>query len=174
VDLGGYDHPTAAVKLAWDRDSDCVYVTNVHRSNDMTILQHASAMRAWGPKMAWAWPHDAMSHDRSSGETFAELYRRQGLNMIFEKASFEDGGNGLEAGIAMLHDRMESGRLKVFDHLGEWFEEFRQYHRKDGRIVKVQDDLLSATRYGVMMLRFAATGSRDGNGPLKRRIKGIA
>ena len=29
------------------------------------------------------------------------------------------------------------------------------HHRKDGRIVKAHDDLLDATRYGVMMLRFA-------------------
>jgi len=31
------------------------------------------------------------------------------------------------------------------------------YHRKDGRVVKENDDLLCATRYGVMMLRHART-----------------
>ena len=31
------------------------------------------------------------------------------------------------------------------------------YHRKDGRLVKQFDDLLSATRYRLMMLRFART-----------------
>jgi hypothetical protein len=45
--------------------------------------------------------------------------------------------------MAML-DRMKTGRLKVFASLGEWFEEFRLYHRKDGLIVKARDDLLSA------------------------------
>lgn len=174
IDLGGYDHPTAAVKLAWDRDTDTVYVTNVHRRNDMTILLHAASLKPWGDQMPWAWPHDALSHDRGSGETFAELYRRQGMNMLFEKSTFEDGGYGLEAGVAMMHERMESGRLKVFDHLGEWFDEFRQYHRKDGRIVKVQDDLLSATRYGLMMLRFASLQKGSRSGALKRNIKGIA
>jgi hypothetical protein len=48
-----------------------------------------------------------------------------------------------------------TGRFKVFEHCTEWFEEFRQYHRKEVRIVKAHDDLLDATRYGVMMLRFA-------------------
>jgi hypothetical protein len=43
----------------------------------------------------------------------------------------------------------------VFAHLAEWFEEFRLYHRKDGKIVKEADDLISATRYGVMTLRHA-------------------
>jgi phage terminase large subunit-like protein len=174
IDLGGYDHPTAAVKLAWDRDTDVVYVTNTHCRNDMTILLHAASLKPWGDQMPWAWPHDALSHDRQSGETFAELYRRQGLNMLFEKASFEDGGYGLEAGLAMMHERMETGRLKVFDHLGDWFAEFRQYHRKDGRVVKEQDDLLSATRYALMMLRFASLQKGARTGALKRNIKGIA
>jgi Terminase RNaseH-like domain len=40
-------------------------------------------------------------------------------------------------------------------HLTEWWEEFRLYHRKDGKVHKEHDDLLSATRYGVMMLRYA-------------------
>ena len=33
----------------------------------------------------------------------------------------------------------------------------RLYHRKDGRVMKEGDDLLSATRYAVMMLRYAET-----------------
>ncbi|HEX2353927.1 MAG TPA: DNA packaging protein, partial [Xanthobacteraceae bacterium] len=31
------------------------------------------------------------------------------------------------------------------------------YHRKDGRVHKEGDDLMSATRYAVMMLRYACT-----------------
>jgi hypothetical protein len=45
----------------------------------------------------------------------------------------------------------------VFSHLEEWFEEFRLFHRKDGIIVKLNDDLLSATRYAMMMRRKAKT-----------------
>ena len=52
-------------------------------------------------------------------------------------------------------NRMQSGWFKVFAHLNDWFEEFRLFHRRDGRVVKENDDLLAATRYGVMMLRWA-------------------
>jgi hypothetical protein len=31
----------------------------------------------------------------------------------------------------------------------------RMYHRKDGRIVKERDDVMSASRYALMMIRFA-------------------
>ena len=53
--------------------------------------------------------------------------------------------------------RMESGRFKVFKHLNDWFDEFRLYHRRDGKVHKEGDDLMSATRYAAMMLRYART-----------------
>jgi hypothetical protein len=51
-----------------------------------------------------------------------------------------------EAGLMDMLDRMQSGRFKVFKHLHDWFDEFRLYHRKDGRVHKEGDDLMSATR----------------------------
>ena len=53
--------------------------------------------------------------------------------------------------------RMQTGRFKVFKSHNDWFEEFRLYHRKDGKVVAEGDDLMSATRYAIMMLRFAST-----------------
>lgn len=42
-----------------------------------------------------------------------------------------------EAGLMMMLDRMQTGRLKVAKHLHDWWEEFRLYHRKDGKVVTV-------------------------------------
>src|SRR5215510_468024 len=92
-----------------------------------------------------------------AGKPLADQYRAQGLEMLHEHAQFEDGSVSVEAGIADMLIRMEGGRFKVLKHLNEWFEEFRLYHRKDGRVHKEGDDLMSATRYAVMMLRYAAT-----------------
>jgi hypothetical protein len=114
----------------------------------------AAAVRPWG-EYPWAWPHDGLQHDKGSGDQLASLYRLQGLKMLPERATFEDGSSGVEAGIAEMLERMQTGRLKVFQHLFAWFEEFNLYHRKDGLIVKENDDLLCATRYAVMMKRFA-------------------
>jgi Terminase RNaseH-like domain/Terminase large subunit, T4likevirus-type, N-terminal len=153
----GWDHPFAAVKLAWDRDADCVYVTNTYRVREQTPVVHAAALKPWGRDLKWAWPHDGLQHDKGSGETLAAQYRAQGLNMMRTHATHSTGGYGLEAGIMDMLDRLKTGRLKVFAHLTEWFEEFRLYHRKDGLIVKERDDLLSATRIALMMLRTAAS-----------------
>ena len=161
----GWDHPFAAVKLAWDRDTDCVYVTNVYRVREQTPVLHAAALRPWGRHLKWAWPHDGLQHDKGSGDTLAAQYRAQGLNMLRGHATHSDGGYGLEAGIMAMLDRMKTGRLKVFAHLSDWFEEFRLYHRKDGLIVKERDDLLSATRIALMMLRVAASPTEIATAP---------
>ena len=68
------------------------------------------------------------------------------------------GGNSIEVGIMDLLQRMEDGKFKVFSTLSEWWMEFRMYHRKEGKIVPLHDDLMSATRYAAMSMRFAVAG----------------
>jgi hypothetical protein len=158
----GIDHPTAAVWLAWDRDSDTLYVTDTYRVKDTSIVQHAAAIRTRGDWVPVSWPHDGLQRDKGSGQQLAAQYKAQGLAMLSERATFEDGSNGLEAGVAQMLERMQTRRLRVFSHLSEWFEEFRLYHRKDGLIVTKVDDLMAATRYGMMMRRKAKTQSETG------------
>lgn len=151
----GWDHPTAAVRLIWDKDADIVYVTNCYKEKEATPVIHAAAVKPWSEDMRWAWPHDGYQHDKGSGDELSGQYKKQGLNMLDEHATHEQGGNGVEAGLMDMLDRMQTKRLKVFSHLAEWFGEFLLYHRKDGKVVKLFDDLISATRYALMMLRFA-------------------
>ena len=153
----GWDHPTAGIKLAWDRDNDCVYVTNAYRVREAIPLIHAAALKAWGEWLPWAWPHDGLQHSKDSGVALADQYRKHGLKLMIEHAKYPDGSTGVEAGLMDMLDRMQTGRLKVFSHLNDWFAEFRLYHRKDGKVVKESDDLMSATRYGIMCLSQAAT-----------------
>jgi len=161
----GWDHPSAAARLAWDRENDVIYVTSTHRQKEQTPLLFAGTVKPWGDWLPWAWPHDGLQHDKGSGEPLAEQYRKQGLAMLKDKATHppmegEDegkGGNGVEAGLMDMLDRMQTGRWKVFSNLNDWFEEFRMYHRDDGKVIKKDDDLISASRYGYMMRRFAVT-----------------
>lgn len=151
----GWDHPTAASRLAWDKDADCIYVTHSYGLREQTPVIHAATLKGWGPWLPWAWPHDGLQHDKGSGDALAGQYRTQGLKMLPEHATFEDGGTGVEAGIAEMLERMQTGRWKVFDHLEDWLSEFRMYHRKDGLIVKLNDDRISSSRYAMMMKRSA-------------------
>lgn len=159
----GWDHPSAAVWGAWDRDTDTVHIYDAYRVKEQTPIVHAAAIKARGAWIPVAWPHDGLQHDKGSGEALADQYRKLGVNMLKDKATHPpgpgdkegEGGNGVEAGIMDMLDRMQTGRLKVAAHLEDWFQEFRMYHRKDGKIVKLDDDILSASRYLCMMLRHA-------------------
>jgi hypothetical protein len=102
-----------------------------------------------------AWPHDGLQHDKNAGVAIAQQYADEGVNMLDERATFPDGTNSVEAGIYQLLNLMTTGRFFVFSHLSEWFDEFRMYHRDKGKIVKLLDDLMSATRYAYMMERHA-------------------
>jgi hypothetical protein len=153
----GWDHPTAAAKLAWDRDADTIYVTADYAQREATPIVHAAAIKGWGEWLPVAWPHDGLQHDKQSGETLAQSYRAQKLKMLPERATFDDGGHGVEAGISDMLDRMQTGRWKVFANCGAWMGEFRLYHRIDGIIEAIRDDVISASRYALMMKRYAVT-----------------
>lgn len=154
----GWDHPTAAAKLAWDRDNDIVYLIREHRLSKATPKQHVMTIgdeRSWG-NIPWAWPHDGEVADKGSGLQLAKQYKTAGLHMLDSHATFPNGSNSVEAGVLEMLERMNDGRWKVFEGVCPlWMEEFRLYHRDEGKIVKEYDDLISASRYAMMMLRHA-------------------
>lgn len=154
IDFGS-THPFGAVLNAWDRDADCIHVIAALRMAGRPI-DHAAAMKPFGPNIPVAWPHDGESvGDKNAGISLKDIYKNHGLKMLPKHAAFKDGGISTEAGIQLMTERMTTGRYKVAKHLGDWWEEFRLYHRKDGLIVKERDDLMSASRVGVMALRHA-------------------
>lgn len=153
----GWDHPTSAVLLAWDRDDDVIYIVDEYRESERSVQQHAPhilALNNWCPV---AWPHDGFQHDKGSGEQLRQQYEDEGLNMLPENAKFDDGTNGVEAGLSEMLVRMQKGKLKVFNTCTHWLDERRMYHREKGKVVKKKDDTISASRYAMMMIRFAAT-----------------
>jgi hypothetical protein len=160
----GWRHYAAFVELWQDRDRDVVYLVRTLRLREQTPHQHIDAVRHWN--LTWAWPHDGRNQTLAgAGESLASQYRNAGLTMMSEAATFPDGGNNVEAGVQMMCDRMRGGRWKVFRGQNDgWLEEFRMYHRDpNGLLVKEGDDAISASRYGMMMLRMAKTPQERAN-----------
>jgi phage terminase large subunit-like protein len=160
----GWTHYFAACEIWWDRDLDKVYLVRTIRLREQTPLQHCEVLRPW--KLRWAWPHDGRNETLAgAGVALKEQYKAGSLDMLFDHAQFpaaygeKNGSTSVEAGVALMNDRMLGGRWKVFRGQNEgWLEEYRLYHRDtDGRIVKKADDAISASRYALMMLRDART-----------------
>jgi len=169
----GIGHPFAAVLMAWDKDNDVLHLLHAIRIADAMPINHAAAMRPIGANVRVAWPQDGTAREKTSGKPLADAYANHGLMMLPQHATWPDGGLSTEAGILEQQEREESGRLKIASHLSDWFEERRFYHRKDGQIVKIKDDLLSATRVGIMMKR-AGTAVILGSHVARRRSGQLA
>ena len=63
--------------------------------------------------------------------------------------------------------RMENGTFKVFDSCQLFFDEMLMYHRKDGKVVKEFDDVISACRYAIMMLRYSRPDTKKADSGMK-------
>jgi phage terminase large subunit-like protein len=167
----GIAHPFAAVLSAWDKDADVFHVLNTIRMSDKQPIHHAKAIKSIAGNIPVGWPHDGNNREKGSGEVLSKLYRAEGLLTTPTHMTWPDGGVSVEAGIMEITQRMNSNRFKVAAHLGEWFEEYRLYHRKDGLIVATHNDLLDATRGGIMGKRYGKPLPLMG-GEVKRRREG--
>lgn len=150
----GYDHPTAIAFCAWDRDADVFHVYDAYRKREGLVPVHASTLKSRGIWIPTSWPGDG-NNETAAGAALAKQYRDESINMLPERATNPDGSVSVEAGLMDMLTYMETGRFRVAKHLEDWFDEFRIYHRKDGKVVKERDDLMAATRYAFMMRRFA-------------------
>lgn len=138
---------TAIAFLAWDVDTQTIYVHKDYKSESKSKNDHVEAIRAHGTKDAPFWlpgVGDASGLLVTAEDSFQviELYKEAGVDI-------ELPDKAVEAGILDLYNLMNVGRFKVFSSCNDWFSEFRMYHRKDGRIVKSNDHVMDATRYGV-------------------------
>lgn len=157
----GWDHPTAGCWIRLDPESGKAYIVDVYKQKKQTVVIHAAAFndRPTGPV---AWPHDGMQHEKGSGVTLADQYRAHGVQMLpthfTNPLAVGETGKGnykVEPGINAMHEAFQSGQLKVFSTCAEFFEEYRFYHREDGKIVAIKDDIMSAARYAYQSRRFA-------------------
>lgn len=147
----GINHPFACCWHAYDPDSDTIYVYDTYRETGVTPPIHAAAINARGKNIPIIYPHDGDAREKGTGEALSMQYKDANVN-IRMKFENPDGGNKREPGIMEMYTRMQTGRFKVFSNQSLWFEEFRRYHRKDGKIVDIDDDLMSASRYGACMV----------------------
>ena len=153
----GFTHPFAAVEMAWDRDDDVLYCLRDFRQSATTVAVIGSALRRWGEKwLPWAWPKDGWSHDLRSGGRTKDLLVEEGLNLMPTHAAFEDGSNGLEDGLLEMSSRFANRKLRISSRCMDLRAELETYHRENGRVVKEEDDVISALRYAMMMRRFGA------------------
>lgn len=138
---------TAAIWLAIDPSVDCVYAYTEHYRAEAEPSIHAAAIRARGEWIPGAIDPASLGSSQIDGHTMIEIYRRLGLRLT----SADNKLQGPEGGIFAVWERLSTGRLKIFRTCQNTLNEYREYHRDEkGKIVKKDDHLMDALRYGIM------------------------
>jgi phage terminase large subunit-like protein len=149
-------HPFAAALVCHDTDNDAIYVVHTLRMHGLAPL-HVAAIKKnpmWDAPVSW--PHDGgRGAGIVSGDTVAQTYRKLGLAMRPGHATFPAGGYDFGAGLDEMENRLGSNRLLFASHLSELHDEYQGYHRVNGLVNKIDDDLLSAVRTAMMDIRYA-------------------
>ena len=172
----GIEHYGAAAWLAWDRDRDIIFLYDSYRQKNQTGVYHAAAIKSRGQWIPAAWPHDGMNRGKADGRPLKDQFVEHGVNMLGISARYRNDSGGpqaVEPIVIEILERMRTGRFKVFEDQREWFEEFRGYHRDNGRIVDKNDDLLKASFYAVMMRRYAVAKYHTGRADEVPMIAGL-
>ena len=160
----GWDHPTAVVWCAVDRDTETFYVYDCYRASKASPSVHADIIKSRPHFIPIAYPHDGNRRDSMGNPGLADQYRNLGCNFLLDHFTnppalgVNKGSNSIEEGLMAMLQLIEADKFKVFSTLSDWFEEFRMYHRKNNKVVPIRDDLMSATRYAFQSQRFAVSG----------------
>ena len=150
MDLG-INHPTAVVWLAHSPEDDVIYLVKTYAVKGENAATHAQAANTMWNFTQVVFPHDVDTTEKGSGKTIRSFYNEAGLTRTLDFKNM-DGSISVEPGIFQLNERMRDGRFKVFDSCIEFWREKRLYHRKEGKLVKENDDVLDAARYGSVMI----------------------
>lgn len=151
---------TAAIWVAQDPTTQVKYVYATYKKGKVNDSQHAFAIQQRGSWMSGA-ADPSGGGRRDDGRMRIDYFRSLGLDL-------HPGYNSLIPGIAQVYTELESGTLKIFSNLEDFFDEFRvyRYDSKDpNKIARNQDDhLLDALRYVLSIFEMIATSNYEMEG----------
>ncbi len=132
---------TAAIWGALDRQSGTLFLRHEYKRSQAEPSIHAHGIKAPGEWIPGFIDPASRGRGQRDGEQLITDYRNLGLHLQL-------ADNGVESGLYAVWNRMSTGRLKVFNSLTGWLNEFRLYRRDEkGRVVKSNDHLMDAMRY---------------------------
>lgn len=159
---------TAAVFGALDRDADVLYLYSLHYQGQQEPSTHVAGINGRGKRIPGVIDPASRGRSQKDGEQLMVIYTELGLDI-------SQADNSRESGLYEVHQRLATGRLKVFRSLRPWFAEYRIYRRDEkGHVVKLKDHAMDATRYLVVSGIHVASAAKTEDAESFRRLRGYA
>jgi hypothetical protein len=132
---------TCCIWGARDNAAGVIYLYSEHYKGQVEPVVHVYAIKARGEWIPGVIDPAANGRSQKDGTRLLQEYRSLGLDI-------EPAVNAVEAGIQIVWQLLQAGRLKVFKSLHNWLAEYRLYQRDEhGEILKQDDHAMDAMRY---------------------------
>lgn len=124
---------TAGAWLAIDPETDVAYMYAEYKQGKLEAPIHAEGFKSKGAWIPGVIDPAASGSSQHDGTNLIDKYVALGLKL-------QHADNSVEAGIFEIHQRLATGRLKIFNTCHETLSEYRLYRRDEkGKIVKQND-----------------------------------
>ena len=134
---------TAVAFLAQNPDSGVWYLYDEYYGSQQVPAVHAERVKSVaGDWMLGAIDPASKNRSQADGQQLLNTYKSLGLKL-------RAADNSIESGITKVWALLASGNLKVFANCYNFLNEYALYRREKGIIVKKDDHLMDALRYGV-------------------------
>lgn len=146
--VGDKNTGTACVWGAWDPATDTVYLFDEYFRHQQPPAVHATAIKSRGEWIKGVGDYSGKSLE---GEKTLDIYRELGLHII-------NADKSVYAGLQLMTQMLNEGRIRVFSTCQKWLEEYRLYSfNEKNEVIKTRDHLMDSTRYLLMADRRRAT-----------------
>lgn len=144
----------STVWAAFQPSADTIYIYDALARPRTSMALHADALRtrgAWLPAVV-----DMYAHKRSEAEAQAIVRHLQDLGIEVFHMPLD-----MEQACMDMQSRFDSGRLRVFANLNDWFVQYRRLSRDEkGQITDADAGILRATGLLINGISVAATEAR--------------
>ena len=141
MDVG---NKTAAIWFAISPDNGTHYGYHEYYREGELPSVHTESIAGPGKWVPIAIDHAAHGRSQIDGKNLFDMYTELGLTL-------HNADKSVEAGLYTCWERLSNGKIKIFNDLKRFQEEYLIYHKDEqGRVVKKDDHLMDAFRYAQM------------------------
>ena len=152
MDVG---NKTAAVWIAIDPSTNVNYVYCEYYREGELPSTHVESIAGPGKWVPISIDHAAHGRSQIDGKNLFDMYKDLGLTL-------HNADKSVEAGLYSVWELLASGKLKVFNDLKKFLEEYQLYRKDErGRVVKEKDHIMDAFRYAIMTGRELAVNEME-------------